>query len=101
MGHIELAAPVSHIWYFKGIPSRMGLIARYLPAAAWKRCCTLHPISLPIRATRRLRKNSFLTEKEYRDMREKYEDEFEAVMGAEAIKKLLQEIDLEQLSARA
>ena len=54
MGHIELAAPVSHIWYFKGIPSRMGLHARHHPAHRWKRCCTSPRISSPTPAIRRL-----------------------------------------------
>ena len=97
MGHIELAAPVSHIWYFKGIPSRMGLLLdishrileKVLYFAAY---IVIDPGFAP------LSKNQILSEKEYRDMREKYEDDFDAGMGAEAVKKLLQQIDLEELS---
>ena len=98
MGHIELAAPVSHIWYFKGIPSRMGLISGHVAPSVWKRCCILRRILSLIRAITNLEKIQLLSEKEYRDMREKYEDEFKAGMGAEAIKELLQEIDLDELS---
>ena len=98
MGHIELAAPVSHIWYFKGIPSRMGLILDISPRMLEKVLYfALYVVINPGNA-RELVKQQFLNEKEYRDMREKYEDEFEAGMGAEAIKRLLEEIDLEELS---
>ena len=98
MGHIELAAPVSHIWYFKGIPSRMGLILDISPRMLEKVLYfALYIVTDPGEA-RDLVKQQFLNEKEYRDMREKYEDDFEAGMGAEAIKKLLQDIDLEKLS---
>ena len=98
MGHIELAAPVSHIWYFKGIPSRMGLILDISPRILEK---VLYFVSYIVTdpGFTPLSKNQILTEKEYRDMREKYEDDFDAGMGAEAIKKLLQDIDLEALSA--
>ncbi len=97
MGHIELAAPVSHIWYFKGIPSRMGLILDLTPRVLEKvlyfaAYIVTDPGDTP------LSKKQILTEKEYRDMREKYEDDFDAGMGAEAIKKLLEDIDCEQLS---
>ena len=97
MGHIELAAPVSHIWYFKGIPSRMGLILDLSPRLLEKvlyfaAYIVTDPGNTP------LEKNQLLTEKEYRDMREKYEDDFQAGMGAEAIKTLLSEIDVEKLS---
>ena len=97
MGHIELATPVSHIWYFKGIPSRMGLLLDISPRILEKvlyfaNYIVTDPGDSP------LIKNQILTEKEYRDMREKYEDDFQAGMGAEAVKKLLQDIDLEQLS---
>ena len=97
MGHIELAAPVSHIWYFKGIPSRMGLLLDISPRILEKvlyfaAYIVIDPGFSP------LSKNQILSEKEYRDMREKYEDDFDAGMGAEAVKKLLQQIDLEQLS---
>ena len=97
MGHIELAAPVSHIWYFKGIPSRMGLLLDISPRILEKvlyfaAYIVIDPGFAP------LSKNQILSEKEYRDMREKYEDDFDAGMGAEAVKKLLQQIDLEELS---
>lgn len=98
MGHIELAAPVSHIWYFKGIPSRMGLILDMSPRSLEKilyfaAYVVINPGPTP------LGKKQVLTEKEYRDNIEKYgKDSFVAKMGAEAIKELLQEIDLEQLS---
>ena len=97
MGHIELATPVSHIWYFKGIPSRMGLLLDTSPRILEKVLYFANYIVTDPGETP-LMKNQILTEKEYRDMREKYEDDFEAGMGAEAIKKLLQEIDLEELS---
>ncbi len=97
MGHIELAAPVSHIWYFKGIPSRMGLLLDISPRDLEKvlyfaNYIVTDPGSTP------LEKKQLLTEKEYRDMREKYEDEFSAGMGAETIRTLLCEIDPETLS---
>jgi len=97
MGHIELAAPVSHIWYFKGIPSRMGLILDISPRVLEKvlyfaAYIVTDPGDTP------LMQNQILTEKEYRDMREKYEDDFKAGMGAEAIKELLERIDCDKLS---
>ena len=97
MGHIELAAPVSHIWYFKGIPSRMGLLLDISPRILEKVLYFASYIVIDPGFTP-LSKNQILSEKEYRDMREKYEDDFDAGMGAEAVKKLLQQIDLEQLS---
>ena len=98
MGHIELAAPVSHIWYFKGIPSRMGLLLDLTPRILEKVLYFANYIVTDPGFTP-LEKCQILTEKEYRDMREKYEDDFDAGMGAEAIKKLLQQIDCEKLSA--
>ncbi|NCB62129.1 MAG: DNA-directed RNA polymerase subunit beta' [Clostridia bacterium] len=97
MGHIELAAPVSHIWYFKGIPSRMGLLLDISPRILEK---VLYFASYIVTdpGFSPLAKNQILTEKEYRDMREKYEDDFSAGMGAEAVKKLLDDINLEELS---
>ena len=97
MGHIELAAPCSHIWYFKGIPSRMGLLLDISPRILEKvlyfaSYIVTDPGDCP------LTKYQILSEKEYRDMREKYEDDFKAAMGAEAIKELLEEMDLDQLS---
>ncbi len=97
MGHIELAAPCSHIWYFKGIPSRMGLILDISPKVLEKVLYfAAYIVTDPGDAP--LARNQVLTEKEYRDMREKYEDDFKAGMGAEAVKELLEQIDLEQLS---
>jgi len=98
MGHIELAAPVSHIWYFKGIPSRMGLILDMSPRSLEKvlyfaSYVVIDPGKTP------LMKKQLLSEKEYRDAVEKYGDNFRAGMGAEAIKELLQEIDLDEYSA--
>ena len=98
MGHIELAAPVSHIWYFKGIPSRMGLILDLTPRMLEKVLYFANYIVIDPGFTP-LEKCQILSEREYRDMREKYEDDFEAGIGAEAIKKLLQQIDCEQLAA--
>jgi len=97
MGHIELAAPVSHIWYFKGIPSRMGLLLDLTPRILEKvlyfaTYIVIDPGDTP------LKKNQILTEKEYRDWREKYEDDFRAGMGAEAIRDLLLDIDIEAFS---
>ena len=99
MGHIELAAPVSHIWYFKGIPSRIGLMLDISPRMLEKVLFFAMYIVTDPGNTRELQKQQILTEKEYRDLREKYEDDFEAAMGAEAIQKLLAEIDLEKLSS--
>ena len=97
MGHIELAAPVSHIWYFKGIPSRMGLILDMSPRLLEKVLYFASYIVTDPGRTAIRAKSSCLNEKEYREMREKYEDDFKAGMGAEAIKELLAEIDLEKL----
>ena len=97
MGHIELAAPVSHIWYFKGIPSRMGLILDISPRLLEKVLYFASYIVTDPGLTP-LEKKQLLNEREYREMRERYEDEFKAGMGAEAIKELLAEIDLESLS---
>jgi len=97
MGHIELAAPVSHIWYFKGIPSRMGLVLDMSPRALeeviyFASYVVTEPGNTP------LEKKQLLSEKDYRMYREKYGNKFQAGMGAEAIKKLLQDIDLEKES---
>ncbi len=97
MGHIELVAPVSHIWYFKGIPSRMGLILDISPRDLEKVLYFSRYIVTDPGDTE-LEKNQILSEKEYLDMREKYEDDFKAGMGAEAIKELLCQIDVEKLS---
>ncbi|QNK49773.1 DNA-directed RNA polymerase subunit beta' [Brevibacterium sp. PAMC23299] len=95
MGHIELAAPVSHIWYFKGIPSRMGLVLDMSPRALEE---VIYFASYVVTETgdTTLEKKQLLSEKEYRTYREKYGKKFHAAMGAEAIKKLLQDIDTEK-----
>ncbi|MBE6758175.1 MAG: DNA-directed RNA polymerase subunit beta' [Ruminococcaceae bacterium] len=97
MGHIELAAPVSHIWYFKGIPSRMGLLLDISPRLLeqvlyFASYIVTDPGDTP------LMKRQVLSDKEYQDWYEKYENDFEAGMGAEYIQKLLAEIDIEALS---
>ncbi len=96
MGHIELAAPVSHIWYFKGIPSRIGLVLdispRYLEKVLY---FALYIVTDP--GDTPLEKMQILNEKEYAEYRERYEDDFKAGMGAEAIKELLQGIDISEL----
>ena len=97
MGHIELAAPVSHIWYFKGIPSRMGLILDISPRSLEKvlyfaSYIVLDPADTP------LMKKQLLTESEYHEHREKFGDSFQVGMGAEAIKTLLEELDLEKMN---
>lgn len=97
LGHIELAAPVSHIWYFKGIPSRMGLLLDMSPRALEKviyfaSYIVTDPGDTP------LAKKQLLSEAEYREYREKYGDLFRASMGAEAIQQLLRDIDLDELT---
>ncbi len=97
MGHIELAAPVSHIWYFKGTSSRMGLILNMSQRLLEKVLYFASYVVIDPGSTN-LKKYALLSEKEYRDLREAYEDEFEAGMGAVAVKKLLQNLDLVALS---
>jgi DNA-directed RNA polymerase subunit beta' len=97
MGHIELAAPVSHIWYFKGIPSRMGLLLDMSPRSLEKVLYFVAYIVVDPKDTS-LMKKQLLTETEYREAREKYGSGFKAEMGAEAIKELLYEIDLDKLN---
>ena len=98
MGSIELAAPVSHIWYFKAVPSRMGLVLDMSPRLLerviyFARYIVIDPGNTP------LEKKQLLTDDEYRSARERYEDDFRAGMGAEAIRELLAEIDVEKLAA--
>lgn len=97
MGHIELAAPVSHIWYFKGTPSRIGqmleISQKRLEEVLY---FTKYIVTDP--GDTSLEKKQILTEKEYQDARERFEDKFKAGMGAEAIKTLLEEIDVEALA---
>ncbi len=97
MGHIELAAPVSHIWYFKGIPSRMGLILDLPPRSLEKVLYFASYIVLDA-ADSELAKKQLLNETEYRAAREKYGSGFKVGMGAEAIKYLLEELDLDKMS---
>ena len=98
MGHIDLAAPVSHIWYFKGIPSRMGLLLDISPRVLEKVLYFAQYIVLDPGKDTPLTKMQVLTEREYNDYYERYENDFRVGMGAEAIKELLAEIDLEKLS---
>ena len=100
MGHIELAAPCSHIWYFKGIPSRMGLLLDVSPRILEKvlyfaSYIVTDPGDAPLSLYQ------VLSEKEYRDMREKYEDDFDASMGAEAVKKMLATVGLSEEDGKA
>ena len=97
MGHIELAAPVSHIWYFKGIPSRMGLILNLSPRSLERVLYFAYYIVLDSGETP-LAKGSLLSEQEYSEARDKYGESFVVGMGAEAIKQLLKEIDLDTLA---
>ena len=100
MGHIELAAPVSHIWYFKGIPSRISLMLDISPKSLEQVLYFASYIVIDPGDAREITKMQILSETEYRDLYEKYEDDFKAGMGAEAIKELLSEIDLDILSAQ-
>ncbi len=98
MGHVELAAPVSHIWYFKAVPSRMALVLDMSPKALeqvlyFAENVVLDPGNTP------LERGTVLSEKQYAESRELYGDEFRAGMGAEAIKELLQSIDVPALAA--
>jgi len=97
MGHIELAAPVSHIWYFKGIPSRMGLILDLSPRVLEKVLYFASYIVLDP-ADSGLQKKQILSEREYLDAREEWGNKFRVGMGAESIKELLLDIDLEEES---
>ncbi|MBX6723473.1 MAG: DNA-directed RNA polymerase subunit beta', partial [Dactylosporangium sp.] len=97
MGHIELAAPVSHIWYFKGIPSRMGLLLDMSPRALEKvlyfaSYVVLDPGETP------LMERQLLSDAEYREFREKFGHAFKAGMGAEAVRTLLERMDLDELA---
>ena len=100
MGHIELAAPVAHIWYFKGIPSRIALVLDISPRSLEKVIYFASYIVID-KGTSDLTKCQILTEKEYREAEEKFgKGSFVAKMGAEAIRTLLQEVDIEKLSAK-
>lgn len=95
MGHIELAAPVSHIWYFKGIPSRMGLVLDMSPRALEEVIYFASYVVIDAGDTS-LEKKQLLTEREYREKRAQYGQGFQAAMGAEAVKQLLDQVDLDK-----
>ena len=97
MGHIELAASVSHIWYFKGIPSKMGILLDLSPRSLEKVLYFASYIVIEPGETS-LEKKQLLTESEYAQYREKYGNAFRAMMGAEAVKEVLQQVDLEELA---
>ena len=99
MGHIELAAPVSHIWYFKGIPSRMGTILS-IPPRSLEKVLYFASYIVTDKGSSDLEKKTILSEKEYAEAKEKYGNNFKAEVGAEAIYKLLADIDLEKESMR-
>ncbi|MBQ3825026.1 MAG: DNA-directed RNA polymerase subunit beta', partial [Spirochaetaceae bacterium] len=97
-GHISLAAPVSHIWYYRSVPSRMGLLLNLKVADLrailyYEKYIVINPGDTD------LEKNALLTEEEYNDARERYGEAFQAGMGAEAIKTLLEELDLDAMAA--
>ena len=98
MGHIELATPVSHIWYFKGIPSRIGLVLDMSPRSLEK---ILYFASYVVTdpGDTDMAYMDILTEQEYREKREEFGDRFKAGMGAESVRQLLEAIDLDELAA--
>ena len=99
MGHIELAAPVSHIWYFKGIPSRMGLVLDMSPRALEKILYfAAYVVTWVDPDVNAIYPKQLLTEMEYRELKREYGDKFKAGMGAQAVKELLEQIDLERES---
>ena len=100
MGHIELAAPVVHIWYLKGVPSRIGLLLDISPRALERVVYFAAYIVIDPGEVKELQKKQILTENEYRELREKSGGRFRAGMGAEAVKELLMELDLEEESKR-
>lgn len=95
MGHIELAAPVSHVWYFKGIPSRMGLVLDMSPRSLEEVIYFASYVVIDAGEISALSDKQLLTEREYREYRAKYGNKFHAMMGAEAIKQLLDRVDLD------
>lgn len=98
MGHIELVAPVSHIWYFKGIPSKMAIILDISPRMLEKVLYFASYIVTNPGSVREISRGQIISEREYQDLREKYEDDFEAGMGAEAVQKLLADMDLDMMA---
>ena len=99
MGHIELAAPVSHIWYYRSVPSRMGLLLD-LPVAALRSVLYYEKYIVIEPGGTDLKKNQLLNEDEYRDAQERYGGAFTANMGAEAVKTLLSNLNLDELAAQ-
>ena len=97
MGHIELATPVSHIWYFKGIPSRIGLVLD-MPPSALEKVLYFAAYIVTDPGETDLQKKEILTEQQYRDAREEYGSAFKAAMGAAAVRELLCEVDLDALA---
>ena len=97
MGHIELVSPVSHIWYFKGIPSRMGLLLDISPRVL-ERVLYFAAYIVTDPGKSNFKKYDWITEQQYRETQEKYGDDFKAGMGAETIKLLLSELDLDVLA---
>ncbi|MDR5697656.1 MAG: DNA-directed RNA polymerase subunit beta', partial [Armatimonadota bacterium] len=100
MGHIELAAPVCHIWYLKGVPSRIGLLLDISPRSLERVVYFAAYLVIDPGSVKELQKKQLLTENEYRELREKYGNAFRAAMGAEAVKELLVEMDLDQEAKR-
>src|SRR5579875_3280069 len=100
MGHIELAAPVCHIWYLKGVPSRIGLLLDMSPRALERVVYFASYVVIDPGDVKGLTRGQLLSETEYRELREKHGNGFRAGIGAEAIKEMLQEINLEQLSKK-
>jgi DNA-directed RNA polymerase subunit beta' len=98
MGHIELAAPVSHIWYYRSVPSRMGLLLD-LPMAALRSVLYYEKYVVIDSGDTDLKKNQLLTEEEYYEAQERYGGSFSAGMGAEAVRTLLENIDLDEMAA--
>ncbi|TAJ75048.1 DNA-directed RNA polymerase subunit beta', partial [bacterium] len=100
MGHIELAAPVCHIWYLKGVPSRIGLLLDMSPRALERVVYFASYVMTDPGNIKGLQKNQLLTEADYRELREKYGNGFKAGIGAEAIKELLVELNLDQATKK-
>ena len=98
MGHIKLAAPVSHIWYYKGVPSRMGLLLD-MSLRLLDKVLYFGAFIVTDAGDTPLTYKQILNDREYREARDAYGDRFQAGMGAESVKKLLQDIDLEKESA--
>lgn len=100
MGHINLVSPVSHIWYFKGIPSRLAILLDISSRLLEKVLYFASYVVTDPGPVREISRGQVISEKEYRDLKEKYEDDFQAGMGAESIKKLLHDLNLDELSTQ-